>query len=61
MSEIPEQMSSGEKEEVIYDALHKTITNLTMEYDLSYGQIIAGLEIVKGEFIREYEKERFGS
>lgn len=47
-------ISEYQKEEVLMNALDKTISNALMEYELTFGQIIGCLEIVKTEFIRKY-------
>ena len=46
-----------EKEEILMDAIDKTITNTSMEYELTYQQVIGCLETIKEEY-RDRYKER---
>ena len=46
----------GEKEEILMDALDKTIGNYSMEYDLGYASILGCLEILKAETIKKYKE-----
>ncbi len=45
---------TGEKEEILMDALDKTISNYCMEYNLGYAQILGCLEILKAETLKKY-------
>ena len=49
-------MDEGEKQEVLLDALHKTIDNINYEYEFTCIQVVGALEIIKHEFVDKYEK-----
>jgi len=44
-------VSAEEKDQVLQDAISKVIDNVSMEYNLTYAQIIGNLEVVKDDFL----------
>ena len=57
----PEQIkaiSIYEKDEVIINAVHKTIVNISLEYDVSIPQINGCLDVVKCELEGQYFNAR---
>ncbi len=60
MNEI-KQLTMHEKSEILMDAIYKTIKNTQMEYDFNDANIIGCLDIVKGDFKREYFAKRYSS
>ena len=48
------KVTTSEKEEVMMDAIHKTITMACLEYDMTPVQVVGCLDIIKGEYKQQY-------
>ncbi len=48
-----------EKEEVLLDAIYKTILLTSMEYDLTIGQVCGCLDIIKSEYKNLYFVQKY--